>query len=175
MSDLLKTLDSFKEKVSAAATAAGVNLPTEVATAIAKLEEESKIIVQKLDQIKAEEEAKKKAEAQAEAEKEAEADAEFVKWLNDNDFAAFYGKGGKIACSLSASLKNDAEEQASEQFGLLQAQAEGCSFDLQKFKSTLFNYQYNETNRYALIVHLNIKGGVKLQKFGGPEVGTYFK
>lgn len=124
------------------------------------------------------------AEAKAEAAKaarvaakaaEAEAEAEFVEYLNQNGFAAFYGKGGKIACKLDASLKNDAEQEANTLFGHIQVQSEKCSFNAEQFKSELYNYEYNDVNRYALIVFLNIKGGIKLQNFGGKEVGTYFK
>ena len=106
---------------------------------------------------------------------EAEAEEEFVKYLNQNGFAAFYGKGGKIACKLDASLKNDAEQEANTLFGHIQVQSEKCSFNGEEFKSELYNYEYNDVNRYALIVFLNIKGGIKLQNFGGKEVGTYFK
>lgn len=125
-----------------------------------------------------------KAKADAEAEEtarlaaeaaEAVAEEEFVKYLNQNGFAAFYGKGGKIACKLDASLKNDAEQEANTLFGHIQVQSEKCSFNAEEFKSELYNYEYNDVNRYALIVFLNIKGGIKLQNFGGKEVGTYFK
>lgn len=175
MSDLLKIIESFDGALGASATAAGVDLPEKVVNHIAYLKSYSMKVEAKLKEIKAEAEADAEAKAQAEAEAKAQADVNFINWLDNNDFAAFHGKGGKVAVKLKAALKNEAEGEANLLFGLLQTQAEDCSFDLQKFKSFLYNYEYNDENRYALIVHLNIKGGIKLQNFGGAEVGTYFK
>ena len=102
MSGLLKTFDVFEKTLGANAAAAGVNLLEEVAEALEVLKNVSKEVVEVLDQAKADAEAKAEAEAQAKADAEEAADAEFVKYLDDNNFVAFVGKGGKIAKLLDA-------------------------------------------------------------------------
>ena len=136
----------------------------------------SEFVVEKLDQVKAEAKAKADVEAQAKADAETEAELKFANYLDENDFVAFVGKGGKIAKLLHSKLDRAASAEANEVFGLVQCQAQGCSFPSEKFTSRLKNLEVGGENRYLIEVYLNLPKGksVKLKKFGDYEVKYYF-
>jgi len=129
---------------------------------------------------KAEQIALEKAEADKAAREaveaaEAEAEVNFVQYLNDNGFVGFAQKGGKVACLLEATLKKAAVQEAYEKFGILQCQAIDTAFDETAFNDQLLNFETCGDNRYCLVVYLNLKGEtLRLEKFGGREVGTHF-